>query len=118
VLPPGQGANQPALTSQIALYDSLTALSGKPVGPLTRFYKPETLGLGGAKAKQVVRPKGGLTIYRDSYGVPHLYGRGDRGIPRDAGEARAEDGARTADDRRRRRVSAASTPTSRARAGS
>ena len=91
VLPPGQGANQPELTSQIALYDSLTALSGKPVGALSRFYKPETLGLGGAKPKQVVRPKAGLTIYRDTYGVPHVYGTTRANTEFGAGWVTAED---------------------------
>ena len=37
-------------------------------GDLTKFYKPETLGLGGAKATHVVKPKAGVTIYRDSFG--------------------------------------------------
>ncbi len=91
VLPPGQGANQPELTSQISLYDSLTALSGKPVGDLTRFYKPETLGLGGAKPKQVVRPKSGVTIDRDAYGVPHVYGTTRANTEFGAGWVTAED---------------------------
>src|SRR4030081_795997 len=75
ILPPGQGANTPDLTSQVSMYDGLTPLQGHvTANDLARFYKPATLGLGGAKAKQVVRPKSGLTIYRDSFGVPHVYG--------------------------------------------
>jgi hypothetical protein len=55
ILPPGQGANTPELTNQIAMYDGLTPLQGNvTAGDLTKFYKPETLGLGGAKATRVV----------------------------------------------------------------
>jgi acyl-homoserine lactone acylase PvdQ len=92
VLPPGQGANQPELTSQISLYDSLTPLRGNvKAADLERYFKAETLGLGGAKAKQVVRPRSGVTIYRDAYGVPHVYGTTRANTEFGAGWATAED---------------------------
>jgi acyl-homoserine lactone acylase PvdQ len=92
ILPPGQGANTPELTNQIAMYDGLTPLQGNvTAGDLTKFYKPETLGLGGAKATHTVKPKAGVTIYRDSFGVPHVYGKTRADTEFGAGWATAED---------------------------
>ena len=92
VLPPGQGANVPELTSQIPLYDGLTPLAGNvTAADLKRFYKPETLGLGGAKAVRVERPRTGTTIYRDSFDVPHIYGKTRADTEFGAGWATAED---------------------------
>ena len=55
ILPPGQGANTPDLTSQISMYDGLTPLQGNVTAKdLAQYYKAETLGLGGAKARQAV----------------------------------------------------------------
>jgi acyl-homoserine lactone acylase PvdQ len=92
ILPPGQGANVPELTSQIALYDGLTPLGGKvSAADLPRFYKPETLGLGGAKATRVERPRAGVTIDRDSFDVPHIYGTNRANTEYGAGWVTAED---------------------------
>jgi acyl-homoserine lactone acylase PvdQ len=92
ILPPGQGANTPELTNQIAMYDGLTPLQGNvTAGDLTKFYKPETLGLGGTKAARTVKPKAGVTIYRDSFGVPHVYGKTRADTEFGAGWATAED---------------------------
>jgi acyl-homoserine lactone acylase PvdQ len=92
ILPPGQGANTPDLTSQISMYDGLTPLQGNVSGSdLRRYYKSETLGLGGLKPRQVVRPKSGLTIYRDSFGVPHVYGTTRANTEFGAGWVTAED---------------------------
>jgi acyl-homoserine lactone acylase PvdQ len=92
ILPPGQGANTPDLTSQIPMYDGLTPLQGNVTAKdLAQYYKPATLGLGGAKARQVVRPKSGLTIYRDSFGVPHVYGTTRANTEFGAGWVTAED---------------------------
>jgi acyl-homoserine lactone acylase PvdQ len=92
VLPPGQGANIPALTSQIPLYDGLTPLAGNvTAADLKRFYKPETLGLGGAKRVRTERPRSGVTIYRDAFDVPHIYGKTRADTEFGAGWATAED---------------------------
>jgi len=91
ILPPGQGANLPDLTNQIAMYDGLTPLRGNVTpADLSRFYKSESLGLGG-KAKQTERPKGGVTIYRDAFGVPHVYGTTRANTEFGSGWATAED---------------------------
>ena len=92
ILPPGEGANIPELTSQIAMYDGLTPLQGNvTANDLRRYYKPETLGLGGTKAMHVERPKSGLTIYRDSFDVPHVYGTTRASTEFGAGWVTAED---------------------------
>jgi acyl-homoserine lactone acylase PvdQ len=74
------------------MYDGLTPLQGNVTAKdLAQYYKPATLGLGGAKARQVVRPKSGLTIYRDSFGVPHVYGTTRANTEFGAGWVTAED---------------------------
>ncbi len=92
ILPPGEGANAPDLTSQMPLYDGLTPLRGNvTTGDLARLYKPETLGLGGAKPSRVERPKSGVTIDRDKWDVPHIYGTTRANTEFGAGWATAED---------------------------
>jgi acyl-homoserine lactone acylase PvdQ len=92
ILPPGEGANAPDLTSQLPLYDGLTPLRGNVTSAdLTKFYKPETLGLGGAKPTRVERPKAGVTIDRDKWDVPHIYGQTRADTEFGAGWATAED---------------------------
>jgi acyl-homoserine lactone acylase PvdQ len=92
ILPPGEGANVPELTSQLPLYDGLTPLQGNvTASDLTHFYKPETLGLGGQKAVRVERPRAGVTIYRDAQDVPHIYGKTRAETEFGAGWATAED---------------------------
>lgn len=77
VLPPGQaGALPPTAnsTDQIRLYDGLTPLEGR-VGPsdLRRFFKSARFNL--PRGGPAVRPRKGLTIRRDRWGVPHVNGR-------------------------------------------
>ena len=79
VLPPGQAggvAFTKNSTDQIALYEGLTALRGNVTdADLRRFYKRETLGLApGERARSIERPRKGLTITRDRWGVPHVKG--------------------------------------------
>lgn len=92
ILPPGEGANAPDLTSQMALYDGLTPLRGNvTTADLAHFYKPETLGLGGVRPTRVERPKAGVTIDRDTWDVPHIYGSTRANTEFGAGWATAED---------------------------
>jgi len=92
ILPPGEGANLPDLTTQLAMYDNLTPLRGNvSAADLTHFYKPETLGLGGAKAVRVEHPRDGVTISRDRFDVPHVVGTTRANTEFGAGWATAED---------------------------
>jgi len=77
VLPPGQAGDVSLgrhSTDQIALYDGLTPLFGaiKP-SHLRRYFKPENLWTGSERAVRTERPKRGVRILRDSFGVPHVF---------------------------------------------
>ena len=94
VLPPGQGG---ALgvgvhgVDQIALYDGLTPLGGNVTQrDLTRFFKSARFGVEG-KPERTVRPREGLRIVRDRWGVPHVYGRTRADVEFGAGWVTAED---------------------------
>jgi len=92
ILPPGQGPNLPTLTSQEAMYDGLTPLQGNVTAKdLTTYYKRETLGLGGEKPVRTEQPRAGVTIYRDRFDVPHIYGTNRANTEFGAGWATAED---------------------------
>ena len=93
MLPPGQAGTFPPgpnSTDQIALYDGLTPLEGR-VGPgdLTRYFKTARFDMprGGA----VVRPRAGLRIRRDKWGVPHVKGKTRALVMFGAGWATAQD---------------------------
>jgi acyl-homoserine lactone acylase PvdQ len=94
VLPPGQFGGIPTTvhsTDQIPLYDGLTPL-GRDVtsADISRFFKPETLGtVGPTTVEQTGRP--GLTILRDSYGVPHITGKARDDVWYGAGFVTGED---------------------------
>ena len=95
VLPPGQAggvAFTKNSTDQIALYEGLTALRDRVTdADLRRFFKRETLGLGAEKAVRIERPRRGLTITRDRWGVPHVKGRTAEDVAFGAGWATAAD---------------------------
>lgn len=95
VLPPGQAggvAFTRSSTDQIPLFDALT-LAGDRIGEndLKRFFKRETLGLGALKPVSVERPRKGVTIARDRWGVPHVKGVTDTDVAFGAGWATAAD---------------------------
>ena len=78
VLPPGQAGDVTLgrhSTDQIALYDGLTPLFGaiKPAH-LRRYFKPANLWTGNERALRIERPRRGVRILRDSFGVPHVFG--------------------------------------------
>ena len=85
ILPPGQsgfvagpggGTSSPHLTDQLA--------------PFTRFaFKPAPVG--GARARTTERPRPGVTVGRDAYGVPSVRGRTERDVFFGQGYAVAQD---------------------------
>jgi acyl-homoserine lactone acylase PvdQ len=94
VLPPGQtgelGVGRHSV-DQIALYDGLTPLGGNvEQRDLTRFYKSARFGVEG-KPERTTRPRAGLRIVRDRWGVPHVYGRTRADVEFGAGWVTAED---------------------------
>ena len=79
VLPPGQAGTLPVTpnsSDQLPLYDGLTPKRGNvSMADLPNFFKVNVFGLGGLPVQGTpltfpARP--GLTITRDSYGVPHV----------------------------------------------
>ena len=94
VLPPGQSGSLrfPANASdQIPLYDGLTPRLGNvSARDLTRYFKPERFGVTG-KVVRVERPRRGVRIERDRWGVPHVYGTTRANLEFGAGYATAED---------------------------
>jgi acyl-homoserine lactone acylase PvdQ len=94
VLPPGQAGDLGVgrhSTDQIALYDGLTPL-GADVSDadLRRYFKSARFGVAG-RAERVQRPRAGVRIVRDRWGVPHVYGRTRADVEFGAGWATAED---------------------------
>ena len=95
VLPPGQAggvAFTKNSTDQIALYEGLTLRRDRVTdADLRRYFKRETLGLGSEKAVRTERPRAGVTITRDRWGVPHVKGRTAEDVAFGAGWATAAD---------------------------
>ena len=95
VLPPGQAggvAFTKNSTDQIALYEGLTRLRDRVTDTdLKRYFKRESLGLGAEKAVRTERPRAGVTITRDRWGVPHVKGRTAEDVAFGAGWATAAD---------------------------
>ena len=94
VLPPGQSGDllfPPTAKDQLRLYDGLTPRLGNVTrGDLTRYFKPERFGVTG-KVVRTQRPRPGVRILRDRWGVPHVYGRTRADVEFGAGYATAED---------------------------
>jgi hypothetical protein len=93
VLAPGEGGSVPAgldSTSQIPLYDGLTPLGGNvTAADLDKYFKDDPLGDTTGRHEYV--PISGLTIIRDQYDVPHIYGKTRADVEFGAGWVAAED---------------------------
>ncbi|HJW69250.1 MAG TPA: penicillin acylase family protein [Candidatus Binatia bacterium] len=94
ILPPGQYGGlpvEPHSTDQIPLYDGLTPLRGTvTVDDIQRLYKPENFTPNGATTEEPTG-RAGLTIMRDAFGVPHIYGQTADDVWFGAGFVAAED---------------------------
>lgn len=77
ILPPGQYGGLPTTpnsTDQLPLYDGLTPLRGNvTTSDIERLFKPEDFEPNGPTTP-VDTGRPGLTILRDGFGVPHIYG--------------------------------------------
>ena len=95
ILPPGTfgGINFDAHSSdQAKLYDALTPLFDNVTAKdVTRDFKPEPLWTGREKAVRVEKPGRGVRILRDSFDVPHVFGKKEADVFYGAGYAAAED---------------------------
>lgn len=95
ILPPGEGGSLVSgrhSTDQLARYDALTAL-GANVGPndLRRQFKPARLGLGSERPERRERPRWGVTVARDTFGVAHVTGKTEADVAYGAGWVTAAD---------------------------
>ena len=92
ILPPGENGGLTFTRNtndQAKLYDGLTPLQGNVTNAdLHRYFKPETLGGGGAVR---VENLGRVRILRDSFGVPHVIGKTQVDVEYGAGYGTAED---------------------------
>jgi acyl-homoserine lactone acylase PvdQ len=108
ILPPAQGAN--ANSSQIAAFEAngtypphtsgrqlsmysnlLYATPGLHASQIPSYYKDASFGVKAANVERTYSPRGDVTIERDTFGVPHIYGATREGTMFGAGYAAAED---------------------------
>ena len=94
ILPPGENgglAFDRNTTDQAKMYDALTPLLGNvTAGDIRRTFKPAPLGapVPGARPE---RPRAGVTIVRDSFGVAHVTGKTQADVAYGAGWVTAAD---------------------------
>jgi acyl-homoserine lactone acylase PvdQ len=95
ILPPGENGSLPFSRNtkdQVGLYDGLTALGGGvTAGDLRRYFKPAPLGLSTDRPRKRERPRSGVTIVRDSFGVAHVTGKTEADVAFGAGWVTAAD---------------------------
>ena len=108
ILPPAQGANAnsnqiaafeangtyPPHTSdqQLSMYSNLLyATPGLQASQIQNFYKDASFGVMPAHVTRTYSPRGDVTIQRDRFGVPHIYGATRNGTMFGTGYAAAED---------------------------
>jgi len=95
ILPPGENGSlafDRNTRDQAALYDGLTPLRGDvTAADLRRFFKPAPLGVAVQQPRRRDRPRPGVTILRDRFGVAHVTGRTERDVAFGAGWVTAAD---------------------------
>jgi hypothetical protein len=107
ILPPGQGqsvnaseildflttgARPPHDQDQLGMYsDLLYATPGLTTEQLPSYFKDATFGAQPGDVERTYSPRGDVTIVRDRFGVPHIYGDSRAGAEFGAGYVAAED---------------------------
>ncbi len=98
ILPPGENGSlsfDRNTTDQAKLYDALTPLLGDVTArDLRRYFKPAPLGLGADTPRNRERPRPGVTIVRDRFGVAHVTGKTETEVAYGAGWVTAADRGR------------------------
>jgi len=88
----GQGNIPPTYVDQRPMYDRLArewpSLTAETISD---YFKPEAFGLAPGDIVSTEEPKPGVTIARDLYGVPHIFGATDRDAVWGAGYVTADD---------------------------
>jgi acyl-homoserine lactone acylase PvdQ len=86
------GQYPPHFTDQLPLYENL--VYGDPTltpSKVPLYFKDATFGVKSGNVASVEHPEAGLTIVRDQYGVPHIYGTTRAQTEFGSGYAAAED---------------------------
>ncbi len=95
ILAPGEYGAIPATvnsTDQGMLYDALTPLQGNvTAADLDRYYLSEKFGVSGPVVRSENTGRPGVQILRDSYDIPHIYGRTRDDVMFGSGWVAAED---------------------------
>lgn len=94
ILPPGDsGGPSQSQPSQSHMYDALTTVAPSSLtnAGLTSYYKPAPLDPAPADVVSRATPRPGVTILRDRFGVPYVYGRTDADTAYGAGYAGTQD---------------------------
>jgi acyl-homoserine lactone acylase PvdQ len=82
----------PHFADQLPLYENLVyADPTLTVSQVSRYFKDATFGVRSGNIASIEHPEPGLTIVRDEYDVPHIYGSTRAAVMFGAGYAGAED---------------------------
>jgi acyl-homoserine lactone acylase PvdQ len=76
---------------QLEMYDALGKVAPGQSIDLTKYYKDARLGVRAQDVVSTATPKPGVTIKRDNYGVPHIFGSTDADVAWGSGYANIED---------------------------
>ncbi len=89
ILPPGN----PPSTTERAMYDALNTIDPAALteGDIASYYKSAPLDPAAGTVVKTEHPKAGVTIKRDKFGVPYVYGTTDNDTAYGAGYAGTED---------------------------
>ena len=92
IIPPGQSGTpvNPHATDQLGMYASLIDDDDVTEDELSNYFHSFQFGPGGM-IESTITPRSGVTIYRDTFGIPHIYGSTDAGAAFGAGYATAQD---------------------------
>jgi acyl-homoserine lactone acylase PvdQ len=87
------GARPAHFADQLEMYDALNVPKPETLteADLTKYYKDASLGVAPADIVSTYSPKAGVTIVRDRFGVPHVYGDTYEDTTWGAGYAGTED---------------------------
>ncbi len=95
ILPPGENGSltfDKNTRDQAQMYDALTPLFGNvTTRDIRRTFKPAPLGAPPRAGDKRERPRPGVTIYRDSFGVAHVNGKTEADVAYGAGWVTAAD---------------------------
>ena len=95
ILPPGESGSltfDRNTRDQTQLYDALTPLQGSLTArDLRRLFKPAPLGRPALPGDKRERPRAGVTITRDAFGVAHVTGKREADVAYGAGWVTAAD---------------------------